>query len=186
MSGATPRSRSGWPRPAFVFYFFTAARYPATGDTPELITVAKILGVAHAPGYPLLTVTAHVFGWLPFGSYALRMSLYSAACSSACVGVVYSTIRRLTPARTGAVAGAIALALTPVFWQWAVVFEVFALAGLLAAVLVYLLVRWYQQPWRSGFLIGAAFTFGLALTDQLSILFVLRRRCCCCGCATAS
>lgn len=157
---------------AFVLYGFSAARYPVTGDTPELIAVANIWGVAHAPGYPLLTVTAHIFGWLPIGSYSLRMSLYSAACSSACVGVVYSTIRRLSPSRSAAIAGSAALALTPVFWQWSVVFEVFALADLLAATIAYLLVRWYQDPERRGFLVGAAFTFGLALTNQQTIIFV--------------
>jgi hypothetical protein len=158
---------------AFVLYAFTGARYPATGDTPELMTVAKIFGVAHAPGYPLLTVTAHFFGLLPIGSYTLRMSLYAATCSSGCVGVVYSTVRRLTPQRASAVGAAVGLALTPVFWQWSVVFEVFALANLLAATLAYLLVRWYQQPRRHGFLVGAAFTFGLALTNQQVILFVV-------------
>jgi 4-amino-4-deoxy-L-arabinose transferase-like glycosyltransferase len=158
---------------AFVLYAFTGARYPATGDTPELMTVAKIFGVAHAPGYPLLTLTAHFFGLLPIGPYALRMSLYAATCSSACVGVVYSTVRRLTPQRACAVGAAVALALTPVFWQWSVVFEVFALANLLAATVAYLLVRWYLQPRRHGFLVGAAFTFGLALTNQQVILFVV-------------
>jgi hypothetical protein len=158
---------------AFVLYAMTAARYPVTGDTPELITVANILGVAHAPGYPLLTISGHVFGWLPIGSYALRSSLFSAVCSAACVGVVYSTARRLTPYRASAVAAAIALALTPVFWQWSLQFEVFGLANLLAGALAYLLVRWKLEPTRPGFLIGAAFVFGLAMTNHQTIAFVV-------------
>lgn len=158
---------------AFVLYAFTAAHYQVTGDTPELMAVAKILGVAHAPGYPLLTMAGHVVGWLPIGSYAYRLSLFSAACSAVCVGVVYATVRRLTPHRASAACAAVALALTPVFWQWSLQFEVFALANLLAVATTYLLVCWYQQPRRAGFLIGAAFVVGLGMTNQQTIALLV-------------
>src|SRR2546430_11592788 len=44
-----------------VVYVFTAARDIVVGDSPEFVTVAATLGVAHPPGYPLLTVIGHLF-----------------------------------------------------------------------------------------------------------------------------
>ncbi|HXA09372.1 MAG TPA: hypothetical protein VNW28_05280, partial [Chthoniobacterales bacterium] len=35
-----------------LLYFLTAARDVVVGDTPELITAAVTLGIAHPPGYP--------------------------------------------------------------------------------------------------------------------------------------
>ena len=52
---------------AGVLYTLTAARDIVVGDTAELAAAALTLGVAHAPGYPLLTIIGHAFSWLPVG-----------------------------------------------------------------------------------------------------------------------
>ena len=41
---------------AGVLYFLTAARDIVVGDSPELIAAAAVLGVPHAPGYPLFAM----------------------------------------------------------------------------------------------------------------------------------
>jgi hypothetical protein len=45
----------------FILYYLTAARDLIAGDRPELLIAAKTRGVAHAPGYPLLTILGHMF-----------------------------------------------------------------------------------------------------------------------------
>ena len=57
---------------AAILYGMTAARDLVLGDTPELMTAAATLGVAHPPGYPLFTMLGHLFSLLPFGAVPLR------------------------------------------------------------------------------------------------------------------
>src|ERR1700726_5234076 len=80
---------------AGLLYFFTAARDIVVGDTPELITAAATLGVAHEPGYPLFTMLGHLFSLLPIGPLPFRVNLFSVVCDAAAVGVVFLTAFRL-------------------------------------------------------------------------------------------
>ena len=66
------------------------------GDTPELAAAALTLGVAHPPGYPLLTLLGHVFGSIMPGSLPFRVNLVAVTCSAATVVLVYLTAVRLT------------------------------------------------------------------------------------------
>src|SRR6266478_9356922 len=81
---------------AGVLYFVTAARDIVVGDSPELITAAVTLGVAHAPGYPLFTMLGHLFSLVPFGSIPFRVNLFSVTCDALTIGVVYFSAFRLT------------------------------------------------------------------------------------------
>src|SRR6266404_6215391 len=157
---------------AGTLYFFTTARDIVVGDTPELITAAVTLGVAHPPGYPLFTMLGHLFSVLPFGSIPFRVNLLSVLCDSIAVGIVYLTAARLVRSRTAAAVAALALAVNPTFWEWSLAAEVFPLNNLLAAILVLLLVRWHEQPARTAFLTAAFFVAGLALTNHQTIVLV--------------
>ena len=81
MSNLVAGERPAWPSAlavtvtAAILYFLTAARDIVVGDTPELITAAVTLGVAHPPGYPLFTMLGHLFTLLPFGSIPFRVNL---------------------------------------------------------------------------------------------------------------
>src|SRR5437660_11273359 len=81
---------------AALLYFLTAARDIVVGDTPELITAAVSLGVAHPPGYPLFTMLGHLFSLLPISSIPFRVTLLAFACGALTVGVVYLTAFPLT------------------------------------------------------------------------------------------
>jgi len=157
---------------AGVLYFLTAARDIVIGDTPELITAAVTLGVAHAPGYPLFTMLGHLFSLLPLGPIPFRVNLLSVVCNSLAIGVVYLTAAHLTRSRVTAMVAALALAVNPTFWEWSLVAEVFPLNNLLATVLISLLVLWHEQPQRTHLLIGAFFVAGLALTNHQTIVLL--------------
>jgi len=66
----------GWALPVitgfgvFLIYLRTLAPSVVGGDTGELITVAYKMGVAHPPGYPLFTLLAKLFTFIPFGTIA--------------------------------------------------------------------------------------------------------------------
>lgn len=164
-------------------YVLTAARDIVLGDTPELMTAAVTLGVPHAPGYPLFTMLGHLFSLLPTGPLPFRVDLLAVVCGVTTVELVYLTALRLTRDRMASVCAAFVLAVTPLFWSWSLVAEVFSPANLLAATFIFLLVLWHERPERMGFLVGAAFVSGLALTNQQTIvllgpatLFLLWRR----------
>ena len=157
---------------AAILYFLTAARDIVVGDSPELITAAVTLGVAHAPGYPLFTMLGHLFSLIPFGSTPFRVNLLSVACDALAIGAVYFSAFRLTKSRLAAAVAALLLAVNPTFWEWSLAAEVFPLNNLFAAVLIFLLVAWHEHPKRSALLIAAFFVAGLALTNHQTIVLL--------------
>jgi len=68
---------------AAVLYFLTAARDILVGQSPELITAAATLGVAHEPDYPLFMMLGHLFSCLSVGSIPFRVNLLSVICQGA-------------------------------------------------------------------------------------------------------
>ena len=152
-------------------YVYTAARDIVVGDTPELMTVAVTLGVAHPSGYPLLTLLGHLFSLLPLGPVAFRVNLMAAVCGAGTVALVYVTAWRLSRSWPAAVVATVALALNPLFWSWSLVFEAFSLNNFLAATMIWLLVLWETRG-RDAYLVAAAFTSGLALSNHLTIVLL--------------
>ena len=47
-------------------------------DTPALQFVGRVLGVAHNPGYPTYVLLTYSFSYLPVGSLAYQINLFSA------------------------------------------------------------------------------------------------------------
>src|SRR5204863_4636431 len=138
---------------AGILYFLTAARDIVVGDSPELITAAVTLGVAHAPGYPLFTMLGHLFSLLPIGQIPFRLNLLSVVCDALTAGVIYLTAARLTKSQLAAAIAALLLAVNSIFWEWSLAAEVFPLNNLFAAILILLLVAWHENPERGKLLI---------------------------------
>jgi hypothetical protein len=63
---------------ALVLYSWTLAPTVTLVDSGELIVVARSLGVAHPPGFPLWVMLAHVASLMPWGSVAARINFASA------------------------------------------------------------------------------------------------------------
>ena len=158
---------------AFIVYTLTAARDIIPGDTPEFVTVALTGGVAHPPGYPLLSILGVAFGQLPLGPPPFRVDLISVLCHAGTVVLVFLTAERLTRNALASAAAALVLAFGHGFWTWSLVAETFPLNDLLAALVLYLLVVWHERPTASAPLIGAAAAFGLGMANQQTISLLL-------------
>jgi hypothetical protein len=154
-------------------YAATAARDIVVGDSGEFLAAAATLGVAHPSGYPLLVLLGHAFSWLPFGPLAFRINLLAVACGAATVGLIFSITRRFGVRSLPAAIAALTLAFNPLFWEWSLAVEAFPLNNLLAAALIYCLVRWDAEPERTGFLIRAALCGGLGAANHLTIVFLI-------------
>lgn len=103
---------------ADVLFALTAARDIALGDSAEFVTVAATLGVAHPPGYPLLSLLGHALTWLPVGPLPFSVNLISVLASAAAADVAHGAShlqkpgggrgRRIGAGRSSALLGMVA------------------------------------------------------------------------------
>ncbi|MET0553159.1 MAG: DUF2723 domain-containing protein [Vicinamibacteria bacterium] len=160
---------------ALAAYLRTIAPTVVGGDSGELVTAAATLGVAHPPGYPLYTLLAHAFTWLPFGGVALRVNLLSAVCGALAAALVCRAVRRATGDPWAGVLAAGALAFSPLVWPYAVTAEVFPLNDLFVAALALCVVeveRAGEPAARRRGLGAFALLAGLAAANHHTIVFV--------------
>ena len=129
-------------------YVHTLAPSVATlfDDSLEFPLVSYRLGIAHPTGYPFYTLLGKLFTLVPWHNVAWRVNLLSAVAGALAVVFVYLAARQLTGRRLPAILGAVALAVSPVFWSQAVVAEVYTLAAALVALLLWLALRWARRP----------------------------------------
>src|SRR6266704_2092516 len=141
---------------ALVLYVLTLAPTTQFWDASEYITAAHALGIPHPPGSPLFVILAHAWGLLPLGvDYARRINLFAATTSAVAAGLLFLIGERwLRPIvatagrrRLVAVAGAVVGATMFTVWNQSVVNEkVYTLSVLTIALVVWLAVRWADQP----------------------------------------
>lgn len=153
-------------------YVMTLAPDLTGGDSGELICAAAELGVAHPPGYPLWTMLGHVFSWIPVGSLAWRLNLFSAICAAAAAGVLGRVIQLWTGHVWAGVCGAGLFAFSPLVWEYARQAEVFALNNLLLALVLLTATRFAERASvRNTF--AAAVVWGLAGAHHHTAVFLV-------------
>src|SRR4051794_16344888 len=77
------RSDAWWSAGTGIAALLVYIRTLAPGLTDDVDTamfqfIGRVLGVAHNPGYPLFVLLTHGFSWVPIGSLAYRINLFSA------------------------------------------------------------------------------------------------------------
>lgn len=168
--------------PLFLF-LFSLALYTLTlapqvspqGDSGELITVSSLLGIAHPPGYPLYTLLAHPFSYLPIsvGSPASRINFFSALTHAATLSLFFLVVFKLTRNRFVAFAATLVLGFSYTFWLYSLLAEVFALNDLLVLAIIYLALSVTRGRLKIKIFAFLAFLFGLGLSNHHSIVLLL-------------
>ncbi|MCB1192300.1 MAG: DUF2723 domain-containing protein [Leptospiraceae bacterium] len=128
----------------FTVYFLTLGVSIGFEDFAEFQTAAYVLGVPHAPGYPLIVLWGKLFTFLPFGSIAYRVNLSNAVISSAACSFLFIMLRKFTFQKVLSLSLAIAFGLTTTYWSQSVMVEVYTMA-----VLFFLIMFYYVQNWKS-------------------------------------
>ncbi len=126
---------------ALLIYLLTLAPTVTGEDSGELIGAAYSLGVPHPPGYPVWTFLAHLFTWLPIGAVGWRVNLLSACCAAGTVSLLTLLGIGLTRNRGAAVLGALCFAFSRVFWEHALIAEVYTFTTLFMALILYRCLR---------------------------------------------
>jgi hypothetical protein len=109
-------------------------------DSAVFQLAGRVLGIPHNPGYPLYVLVTHAFSYVPVGTLAYRINLFSALLGGVTVALTFLLARELRCGRAVSLAGALGLATGHVFWSQAVIAEVYMLhAGLVAGLLLAML-----------------------------------------------
>jgi hypothetical protein len=149
----------------FLLFFLTRAKEINSGGSGTLLTVLSLGGQANPPGYPLLTVLAHLLNALP-GDPLFKYHSFAAFLGALNMSIFYQSLRLLAERVAGTSRRffcffASALILTPVFYIHATSFEKYMLnLWVLALILSYLIrlhVRGQGGVKRFFFLFGLSF-----------------------------
>jgi hypothetical protein len=127
-------------------------------DSLEFPLVVQRLAIAHPTGYPLYILLGKLFtlgtksaagaGDVALASQvAYRVNLLSAVTGAVTVVLVYLVGRQVARRRLPALVGALALAVSPVFWSQAIVAEVYTLHSAFVAAALLVALLWARRPW---------------------------------------
>lgn len=138
-------------------------------DSPGFQFVGRVLGTLHNPGYPAYTLITWLWSFLPVGSLAYRINLFSAVCASAAVAGAFVLMRLLGVQRWIAVAAALGMAFGSIFWSQAVIAEVYALNAALVVWMLAATVAW-NAAGRGWLLYAACALFAVGLGNHTTIV----------------
>lgn len=160
---------------ALIAYLALAPTLTVDGDNAELATVGALGGRAHPSGYPAYVLWLRLTSWLPGASAAHTTAIATALLAVGLVAALLAACRAWAPAnRNGRVGAAVATALyaaSPVVLREHTQAEVFAMNGLVVALVLLLAAR--RGPVRGlarGALLGLV--AGIGLGDHLTCVFV--------------
>lgn len=166
---------------ASVLYIWGLAPTIYWRDSAEFVTAVHILGTTHPAGSPTYTLLAKVLTFLPLGSIAVRVNLFSALCGGLAVSLLFSVLYDLLPAsaprvRLGAaISGALFLLVSESFWRFSEVAEVYTLQNALllglSALLLKARTRTWAQPQHFTFYWLFAFFYGLSAGVHATMAF---------------
>lgn len=137
-------------------------------DSGELIAAAYTLGIPHPPGYPIWTMLAKAFTFIPFGSVAWRVNFMSAFFAAAACGLTSLLALKLCGRILPAMAAGLALAASYEFWEQAIIAEVYTLNAFFVALCFVLLLDWYEKR-KDSRLYAFAAVFGLGLCNHNTV-----------------
>ena len=156
---------------ALIIYIQTLSPTVLPADAGEFQLVSYVLGIAHPPGYPLYTMLAHLFTWLPVGDPAYRVNCFAAITSALTLALVNRTIRKASGSLWGGIAGAFILGSSATFWAQSTTANIRSLTALLTALSLLTVTRYIQEPSERRLAL-LALCFGLAVTHHSSLLLL--------------
>jgi len=141
------------------------------GDTGELIVSSHILGIPHAPGYPLFNIIGKACELLvPFGNSALRINLLGALLGAFTLVLFFRLMNILTGDVFASLLTVVYLGSMPIFFEQSLLAEVFMLNAFFSVAIICIMVS------RGGdirHVCLAFFLLGLALGNHHTIILII-------------
>ncbi len=173
---------------AFIVYFITVEPTSSFWDAGEYISTSAKLQVGHPPGAPLMQMIGAFFAMFAFGDdlFVARMvNFVSGASSAFTILFMFWTITNLTRKLISSkdvftnskaiavlgsgIVGSLAFTFSDSFWFNAVETEVYAMASLIMAALLWLGLKWVDNldhPRGNKWLVLISFVVGLTFGIQ--------------------
>ncbi|NLF37967.1 DUF2723 domain-containing protein, partial [bacterium] len=188
---------------SFSVYVYTLQPTVGLEDSGELIAGAYRLGVPHPPGYPLWTIVAKLFTFIPVGDPAWRVNLFSAVCGALAASFVtlvlaksgdllfaeqeeelgrhhllpvFERIGLTTPRLVNslcAITAGVLFAMTPGTWSQSTIAEVYAFNAFFMALVVLLSLVLMFNPQRRNVFIWITVAFALGITVHQTIVVMI-------------
>lgn len=159
----------------FAVYLSTLNPVFHADDSPETIACSYTLGIQHPPGYPLPTLTGKIFSFVNLGNIGFRVNLQSAVFGALLCMMIYllvlDTLRKkdgYAPfASASAFTAAFVMAFSYTLWNQSLSAKggIYALNGLLLALVMFFLFRW-ERTKKYKFFYMAVFIYGLSLGNH--------------------
>lgn len=185
---------------AFATYLSTMEHYLSFWDTGEYISSAVKLEVTHAPGAALFQLVGAVAAIFAFGNgenYAIVINAMSALFSALTILLLFWTITHLVrrlfnkdfeqitkhqeiAILFAGVIGSLAFTFSDTFWFSAVEGEVYSMASLFIALLVWLITKWeneYHDADNERWIILIFFVVGLSVGVHMMCMLAIPAVC---------
>jgi len=174
-SGLTFNSRHGiWLILILVGIIYLKTILPGlgySGDTAKFQYIGKILGIPHAPGYPLYVLLNRLFVSLPVKNVAFRANFMSLFFGLLTLIFLYLILLELEIPFFLALGSTLFLAFNLTFWRQSLVAEVYTLNSFFLALIVFFLTRWFKSGNDRFFFLALLFC-GLSLAHHLTIILI--------------
>lgn len=157
---------------SFAYNLYRCAPGVTTGDAGELAAASAVLGVAHAPGYPLYALVGKLFGLvMPFGAWTHRMNVLSALLGAGALSLLTDALRRNGFGRAPRLGAAAVMGLATASQVSTAVTEVFSLHVFLAVLLLWSCS--HENAVSDGGSAAVGLVFGLALGNHHTTILIL-------------
>lgn len=153
------------------WYLYCAAPTLYWGDSAEMTSVACSAGVAHSPGYPLFSIAARMFLWLPLATpFAANMA--SVFFAAAAVAALFLFLAKYTGLRYGPLAGTVMFAAVPAFIFHSLFIEVYSFHVFLFCAAMYFLAA-NERGRDARFFLAALLCFSLGMAHHILMYFAM-------------
>lgn len=140
------------------------------GDAGDLVAAAVVKGVPHPPGYPLYTATGYLLTQFTISTSAFEVGFLSSIPSAITILLIFLISKKLTKNTIASLIAALSVAFTYLYWLYSIVPEVFSLNLMFMSLLIYLLIRFDENPDKKLLYLLLLIT-GLSLSHHHIILF---------------
>jgi len=168
----------------FMWLLFLATICPTIfhSDSPEIINTSFALGISHPAGFPTYNLLAKGATFIPLGSVAFKVNLFSALAACLTLVFLYLASLRFLQVLFGkektnwyilaSLMPTCYFALCRPFWDNAVQAEVYSLHTMFTCIIIWLLFSWRVDN-DIRYLFGAALAYGLSAGNHATVAFYL-------------
>ncbi len=152
-------------------YIFTMSSTVTMEDSGEFLAAAHSMGILHPPGYPLYTILAKMFTFLPIGNVAIKIHFMNALIGAFTCVLLYFIMLLLVKDRLTALVTSICYGFSNTFWWQSIVAEVYTLNSMFF-LLIFLLCLLMSDKFNLKKAMTIFFITGLGLSHHWPLLIL--------------